>query len=67
MANFKSVIAFGKKCKTELERLDIVILNAGMTTGSYKATEDGWEVSDTRLKRNLKSKKPQSPLSSTRA
>ena len=42
MASFKSVLAFGKKC-AGLSRLDIAILNAGMTGPKYTKTSDGWE------------------------
>ena len=45
MARFESVIAFSNKCKANLNRLDIVVLNAGLAPAKYKKTGDGWEVS----------------------
>ena len=43
MARFDSVLAFGKRCAS-LPRLDIAILNAGITNQKYTKTADGWEV-----------------------
>ncbi len=38
-----SVKAFAARCASELNRLDIACLNAGITGLSWKQTEDGWE------------------------
>ena len=43
MSRFDSVKAFGKRCETELSRLDIAILNAGVPSVKYVQTVDGWE------------------------
>ena len=42
MASFASVVAFGKRCEA-LKRLDIAILNAGLSVAKYEKTGDGWE------------------------
>lgn len=43
LASFASVKAFAEKAENELERLDIVVGNAGIHTRSWWATGDGWE------------------------
>lgn len=43
LASFASVRAFAKRCDTELERLDIVVENAGVATERFEKTDDGWE------------------------
>ncbi|KAG7442404.1 short-chain dehydrogenase [Guyanagaster necrorhizus] len=42
LANFSGVIAFADKAERELDRLDILIENAGMMTYEYEEAE-GWE------------------------
>ncbi|KAK0463437.1 hypothetical protein IW261DRAFT_1672487 [Armillaria novae-zelandiae] len=42
LANFSSVIAFADQAERELERLDILVENAGMATWEYEQVE-GWE------------------------
>ncbi|KAK0207389.1 hypothetical protein IW262DRAFT_1530247 [Armillaria fumosa] len=42
LANFSSVIAFANRAERELERLDILVENAGMATWEYEQVE-GWE------------------------
>lgn len=42
LASFDSVKAFGARCG-ELERLDIVIENAGIATREFSRTADGYE------------------------
>ncbi|CAD6594597.1 MAG: hypothetical protein ASARMPRED_001052 [Alectoria sarmentosa] len=44
MARFDSVISFGKKCKADLPRLDIAILNAAVGSAKYAQTSDTWEI-----------------------
>lgn len=43
LANFKSVTAFAARIEKELDRLDIVIENAGICTWKWNTTVDGWE------------------------
>ena len=43
MARFDSVLAFGTRCKADVPRLDIAILNAGIGSTRYRRTIDGWE------------------------
>ncbi|KAF7309992.1 hypothetical protein MIND_00372000 [Mycena indigotica] len=43
MADFASVVAFGEKVDSELERLDGAILNAGINPPHWRKTGDGWE------------------------
>ncbi|KAK0736260.1 hypothetical protein B0T21DRAFT_401800 [Apiosordaria backusii] len=43
MAKFSSVVAFAKRVNSELERLDIAILNAGLIKPDWGLTEDGHE------------------------
>lgn len=43
MARFESVVAFGKRCKSDVPRLDVAILNAGCLAQTYTQTSDGWE------------------------
>ena len=42
-ANFSSVIAFADKVKKETSRLDILVLNAGISSWDWNTTKDGWE------------------------
>ncbi|KAK0186902.1 hypothetical protein F5146DRAFT_147778 [Armillaria mellea] len=42
LANFSSIIAFADRAERELERLDILVENAGMATWEYEQVE-GWE------------------------
>ncbi|KAJ3570468.1 hypothetical protein NP233_g4386 [Leucocoprinus birnbaumii] len=44
LAEFESVKAFADKALTSLERLDIVVMNAGISTTDYQTTRDGWEL-----------------------
>jgi retinol dehydrogenase 12 len=43
MARFSSVLAFANKIKTECDRLDIAVLNAGILHMKFHSTPDGWE------------------------
>lgn len=45
LAEFASVKAFADRALKDLERLDVLLLNAGMALANseYKATTDGWE------------------------
>ncbi|KAF4210593.1 hypothetical protein CNMCM8980_003857 [Aspergillus fumigatiaffinis] len=43
MSSFQSVKDFAARVKAEIERLDIVLLNAGLWNRSYTASPDGWE------------------------
>lgn len=43
--SFKSVSAFATRVKTELPRLDIVILNAGVAKSRFEPSPEGWEES----------------------
>ncbi|KAG6814833.1 hypothetical protein H0H93_012071, partial [Arthromyces matolae] len=43
LSTFSSVIAFADEIDKDGGRLDIIIANAGMATGSYKPTWDGYE------------------------
>ena len=44
MANFESVKTFISRCEKELQRLDILLLNAGVSRWlGYDSTSDGWE------------------------
>ncbi|PBK65066.1 NAD(P)-binding protein [Armillaria solidipes] len=42
LANFSSIVAFADRAERELERLDILVENAGMATWEYEQVE-GWE------------------------
>lgn len=39
----KGVQAFADKCNNELERLDVLIENAGIATSKWNKTDDGFE------------------------
>ncbi|KAF8168980.1 hypothetical protein K438DRAFT_1444922, partial [Mycena galopus ATCC 62051] len=43
MASFASVVRFAERTKGTLERLDGVVLNAGINSWDWGVTEDGWE------------------------
>ncbi|KAF8182976.1 hypothetical protein K438DRAFT_1495462, partial [Mycena galopus ATCC 62051] len=43
MASFASVVRFAERTKGTLERLDGVVLNAGINSSEWGVTEDGWE------------------------
>jgi retinol dehydrogenase 12 len=43
LASFDSVRAFGRRCESELERLDILVENGGFIPGKWTVTKDGWE------------------------
>lgn len=47
LAEFSSVTAFVGRALKDLERIDILLLNAAVALGTpnYKATKDGWEQS----------------------
>ncbi|KAK0215233.1 hypothetical protein EDD85DRAFT_497803 [Armillaria nabsnona] len=42
LANFSSVVAFADRAERELDRLDILVENAGVATSDYEQVE-GWE------------------------
>ncbi|KAH7882551.1 hypothetical protein F5I97DRAFT_1906004 [Phlebopus sp. FC_14] len=43
LADFSSVTSFADKFLRESDRLDILVMNAGMATGKYETTTNGWE------------------------
>ena len=43
LLDYDSICAFAKRCKEELERLDVAILNAGVYSASYRQSKYGWE------------------------
>lgn len=45
LASFESVRTFAGRLNTELERLDILILNAGLSTEAWRMSVDGYEES----------------------
>ncbi|KXN83073.1 WW domain-containing oxidoreductase [Leucoagaricus sp. SymC.cos] len=45
LVDFATVKAFADRALKELERIDILLLNAGVYASEYEATEDGWELS----------------------
>ncbi|KAF4584689.1 NAD(P)-binding domain superfamily protein [Pleurotus pulmonarius] len=45
LCSFASVQAFANKFEKEVERLDILVANAGVIPVKYEATEDDWETS----------------------
>lgn len=44
MAKFESVKTFSERVNDELERVDVFLANAGMATGRWNQTTDGWET-----------------------
>jgi retinol dehydrogenase 12 len=44
LSDFASVKAFATKCEAELDRLDVFLSNAGLMSGPWQTTKDGWEV-----------------------
>ncbi|KIM23303.1 hypothetical protein M408DRAFT_332403 [Serendipita vermifera MAFF 305830] len=44
MASFESVRSFAKKCEAELERVDVLVANAGVYGMGWTVTKDGWET-----------------------
>ncbi|KAJ7367136.1 hypothetical protein DFH08DRAFT_185925 [Mycena albidolilacea] len=45
LADFDSVKRFADKFESDGGRLDILVENAAISTGTYNATKDGWETS----------------------
>ncbi|KAF8549693.1 NAD(P)-binding protein [Imleria badia] len=45
LADFASVTSFGERFQRECDRLDILVMNAGVLAMEYEATVDGWESS----------------------
>ncbi|KAF7128449.1 hypothetical protein CNMCM5793_003179 [Aspergillus hiratsukae] len=43
MSSFQSVMGFAARVNTGVERLDVVLLNAGLWNRSYTTSSDGWE------------------------
>lgn len=43
MASFASVKSFAERCKSDLDRLDFVVLNAGVSNDKWSTTSDGYE------------------------
>jgi len=43
MDSFTAIQSFASKAERDLDRLDVVILNAGMSPTAWKASIDGWE------------------------
>lgn len=44
LADFASVKSFVDRALKDLERLDILVLNAAVVSPKYSATKDGWET-----------------------
>lgn len=44
LAEFSSVRTFVDRALRDLERLDILMLNAAISSEKYTATKDGWET-----------------------
>jgi short chain dehydrogenase len=44
LSSFESTVKFARRANEELDRLDIVILNAGILTNVRTVTEDGYET-----------------------
>jgi retinol dehydrogenase 12 len=45
MGLFESVKRFAKKCHDELDRVDVLLLNAAVGVSPWSVTRDGWENS----------------------
>ena len=45
LANFESTVKFARMANEELDRFDIVVLNAGILAYAWSVTEDGYETS----------------------
>jgi hypothetical protein len=43
--SFESVKHFAKRCLSELDRLDVLVLNAAVATREFSTTSDGYETS----------------------
>jgi len=43
MLDYDSIRAFARRAETELPRLDIAVLNAGVASGTYQQSSYGWE------------------------
>ena len=43
MASFDSVRSFAKRIRSDLDRLDIFLLNAGIQAHTWRVTNDGYE------------------------
>ncbi|EMC96839.1 hypothetical protein BAUCODRAFT_34238 [Baudoinia panamericana UAMH 10762] len=43
MLSYNGIQAFANRTKTELDRLDIVVLNAGVVMATYQVSDYGWE------------------------
>jgi len=43
LANFENTVAFAKRCEENLDRLDCIIENAGVSSQRWVVTEDGFE------------------------
>ena len=43
MSNFASVKAFAARVEKEVERVDVALLNAGVTTRYFERSKEGWE------------------------
>ncbi|KAE9364164.1 NAD(P)-binding protein [Stipitochalara longipes BDJ] len=43
MMSFESVIKFAEKCKREVRRIDVAIMNAAKVSSNYELSSDGWE------------------------
>ena len=43
MDNFQSVKSFAERVESELERLDVALLNAGVVSRTFKLSPEGWE------------------------
>jgi retinol dehydrogenase-12 len=44
LESFESVKQFAKRCNDELQRLDILMENAGLGMAPWSTTSDGWET-----------------------
>lgn len=45
LSSFDSVKCFAKRCESELDRLDVLLLNAAVATRQLSTTKDGFETS----------------------
>ncbi|KAL9082452.1 MAG: hypothetical protein Q9159_006404 [Coniocarpon cinnabarinum] len=45
MMDYNSLKEFAERCKADLERLDIAVLNAGVWNAEYRQSQYGWEES----------------------
>lgn len=44
LSEFSSVKEFAIRAETELDRLDVLLCNAGVAPAKWEVTKDGWEA-----------------------